>query len=206
MATSQPVRSERRAEEIPPLHNGDRLTQPEFHRRYMVMPRGVKAELIGGIVYMASPLGDDHGIYHLDLGTALNMYRAFTPGLLAGDNATTILGGGSEPQPDLHLRLAPDAGGQARRNDKGYIVGPPNWSPKSRTARRQLTWALRSSTICATASASTLCTARKVGRSTGSTFRRGSSFGPTKTASGAPKCSLACGSTGQPLRPRTQSS
>ncbi len=34
----------------PVLENGDRLTQPEFHRRYEAYPEDVKIELVGGIV------------------------------------------------------------------------------------------------------------------------------------------------------------
>ncbi len=41
---------------IPPLANGDHLTPPEFERRYHAMAECIKAELIEGIVYMASPL------------------------------------------------------------------------------------------------------------------------------------------------------
>ena len=45
------------------LCNGDRMKQPEFHRRYETYPKDVKFELIGGIVYMASPLRMPHGRY-----------------------------------------------------------------------------------------------------------------------------------------------
>src|SRR5437879_12991417 len=76
---------------LPPLHDGDRLTQPEFHRRYEAYPDDVKFELIGGIVYMASPLRRLHAIYHLKLGTILSLYADATPGVEALDNATTIL-------------------------------------------------------------------------------------------------------------------
>lgn len=41
---------------LPPLENGDKLTRIEFERRYHAMPQLKKAELIEGIVYMASPL------------------------------------------------------------------------------------------------------------------------------------------------------
>ena len=41
---------------IPLLANGDHMKQPEFHRRYLACPKNVKFELIGGIVYMTSPL------------------------------------------------------------------------------------------------------------------------------------------------------
>jgi len=40
---------------LPPLENGDRLDQKSYHERYEAMPEHVRAELIGGIVYMASP-------------------------------------------------------------------------------------------------------------------------------------------------------
>ena len=39
---------------IPHLENGDRLTRYEFERRYQAMPRHQKAELIEGVVYLAS--------------------------------------------------------------------------------------------------------------------------------------------------------
>lgn len=39
----------------PPLENGDRLTRPEFERRYAAAPHIRKAELIDGTVYVASP-------------------------------------------------------------------------------------------------------------------------------------------------------
>ena len=35
---------------LPLLCNGDRLTQPEFHRRYLTYPDDAHFELIGGIV------------------------------------------------------------------------------------------------------------------------------------------------------------
>ncbi|MDJ0547676.1 MAG: Uma2 family endonuclease, partial [Microcystis sp. M49637_WE12] len=50
---------------IPPLENGDKLTRWEFERRYQGMPHLKKAELIEGIVYMASPLRiTQHGEPH----------------------------------------------------------------------------------------------------------------------------------------------
>jgi Uma2 family endonuclease len=122
---SRPPARPLRLPDIPPLHNGDRLKQPEFHRRYEAMPEGVKAELIGGVVYMSSPVGDGHAEPHLDLAGVFAVYKAGTPGVRGGDNATVILGEESEPQPDLHLRLEPQCGGRVRRNAKGILVGPP---------------------------------------------------------------------------------
>lgn len=105
------------------LFNGDRLSQGEFHRRYETCAEDVKAELIGGIVYVASPTGDAHGRGTLELGTLLGLYQARTPGVAAGHDATTILADDSEPQPDLRLRLLPEVGGQSRVNRAGYLQG-----------------------------------------------------------------------------------
>jgi len=110
---------------LPPLENGDRLTQAEFHRRYEAYPEDVKFELIGGTVYMTSPLRLPHGTYHIKLGYAFEHYASGTPGVEAADNATAILSEESEPQPDLTLRILPEYGGRSRVNEKQYLVGPP---------------------------------------------------------------------------------
>jgi hypothetical protein len=107
------------------LHNGDRMTRAEFHRIYERMPPGFKAELIGGIVYVASPLKVHHGANHLPLGSLLWTYETRTPGVQSGDNATVLLGEESEPQPDLYLRILPEYGGQSRTTKKGFITGAP---------------------------------------------------------------------------------
>lgn len=107
-----------------PLNNGDRMTQPEFHRRYEACPEDVKFELVGGIVYMTSPLTLPHSDYDDEVGFLLGMYRRATPGVQVLHNATTILGPRSEPQPDLGLRVRPDHGGQSKDADK-YVEGPP---------------------------------------------------------------------------------
>ncbi len=108
---------------LPPLEAGDHLDQPTFHARYAAMPPGVRAELIGGVVYMPSPVADAHSTPHADLLFWLGYYRAFTPGLLVSNDGTAILADDSEPQPDAALRVA--AGGQTRVNADGYVVGCP---------------------------------------------------------------------------------
>lgn len=40
---------------LPRLESGDRLTRAEFHRRYEARPDIRRAELIDGVVYVASP-------------------------------------------------------------------------------------------------------------------------------------------------------
>ena len=116
---------ERTAEPIPPLEAGDHLDQKTFHERYKAMPGNIRAELIGGIVYMPSPLKARHGESDIELGTWLTRYKAFTPGTSVLHNATTILNDANEPQPDAALRILPECGGQTRKNADGYIVGAP---------------------------------------------------------------------------------
>lgn len=109
----------------PDLEAGDKMSRAEFHRIYKNMPTDFKAELIGGIVYVASPLKYGHGKAHISLGTVLGTYEANTPGVDIGDNVTVFLGDDSEPQPDLFLRILPEYGGQSRTNRDDYIEGPP---------------------------------------------------------------------------------
>jgi Uma2 family endonuclease len=111
--------------ERPELHSGDRMTRAEFHRIYEQMPDHVQAELIGGIVYLSSPLKLPHGANHLPLGSVFFHYESRTPGTQAGDNTTILLGDECEPQPDLFLRLLPEFGGQSRTTPDEYVEGPP---------------------------------------------------------------------------------
>lgn len=109
---------------IPLLENGDRLTRPEFERRYEAMPHLKKAELIEGVVYVPSPVRyEGHGRQHAALNTWLGVYAASTPGIEVGDNATVRLDLDNEPQPDLLLRVA--AGGQSRVGIDGFLDGAP---------------------------------------------------------------------------------
>src|SRR5437868_3407473 len=105
------------------LHNGDSLTQEEFHELYSRHSDDTKFELIGGTVYMASPLRREHGTAHLELSGVLWLYKAATPGVESADNMTTILSPKAEPQPDLMLRLLTEYGGQTRYNEANYLVG-----------------------------------------------------------------------------------
>jgi Uma2 family endonuclease len=109
----------------PQLVNGDRMSQAEFHRRYETYPEDVKFELIGGIVFMASPLRRTHGKIHIRLSTVLELYESQTPGVELLDNATTILGDASEPQPDLSLRILSEFGGRSLETTTDYVQGPP---------------------------------------------------------------------------------
>jgi hypothetical protein len=110
---------------IPLLANGDRMSQPEFHRRYQQYPKDVKFELVGGTVYMASPLRNLHGRYHQKFNWVFLLYEEGTSGVETTDNATVILGEESEPQPDTTLRVLAECGGQSRVDDDEYVAGAP---------------------------------------------------------------------------------
>ncbi len=112
--------------EVPPLENGDRLTRAEFERRYEAMPELRKAELIEGIVYMASPVRLRlHARPHSHMNTWLGTYEARTPGLILGDNSTVRMDLDNEPQPDVLLLVDPALGGQTRISDDDYVEGAP---------------------------------------------------------------------------------
>lgn len=111
---------------VPPLENGAHLGAREFLRRYEAMPELKKAELINGIVYVASPVRlDQHGEPDNLIQGWLCNYSVATPGVKAATNATTRLGPDDVPQPDGLLRIVPECGGQARLDPKGYLLGAP---------------------------------------------------------------------------------
>ncbi|MEQ8960245.1 MAG: Uma2 family endonuclease [Coleofasciculus sp. C2-GNP5-27] len=109
---------------IPRLENGDKLNRFEFEHRYSAMPDLKKAELIEGIVYMASPVrAKKHGKPHSRIMGWLIAYEAATPGVETLDNTTVRLDADNEPQPDAVLRL--EQGGQSTVSDDDYIEGAP---------------------------------------------------------------------------------
>ncbi|MEH2320987.1 Uma2 family endonuclease [Nostoc sp.] len=111
---------------IPPLENGDRLTRPEFERRYNAMPNVKKAELIEGVVYVASPLRfEPHAEPHGNLMIWLGIYKVATPGVRLGDNPTVRLDLDNEPQPDAILLIDAACGGSSHLGTDGYVEGAP---------------------------------------------------------------------------------
>jgi Uma2 family endonuclease len=126
------------AEMPPTLESGDRMTRAEFHRIYEQMPKGFKAELIGGIVYVASPLRRRHGTHHVRLATVFGTYEGGTPGVEAGDNTTLILSDEDEPQPDLFLRILPEYQGQSRTTEDDYVAGGPELLGEITHSRRSI--------------------------------------------------------------------
>ena len=127
MSSAIPPTAERPAVAQPPtLRAGDRMTRAEFHRIYELQPEHVRAELIGGIVYMASPVSLRHSNPHKFIVHAVMFYEEQVPAVEAGDNASVFLDDANEPQPDVSLRVRPEFGGRTRNTPDGrYIVGPP---------------------------------------------------------------------------------
>lgn len=109
---------------MPPLESGDILSRAEFHRRYQASPQIKRAELIEGVVYVASPVNPEfHAEPHADIMTWLGMYRVLHPGVRVGDNATVGLDWDNEVQPDAYLRKVD--GGSSTLDDAGWAEGPP---------------------------------------------------------------------------------
>lgn len=110
----------------PPLQSGDRLSRPEFERRYAANPNIRKAELIEGVVFVASPLRhEQHGKPHSRVMTWLGIYQALTPGVDASVEPTVLLDLENEPQPDAVLFIKTEAVGQVRISEEGYLEGTP---------------------------------------------------------------------------------
>ena len=113
------------AETLPPLESGDRLTREEFHRRYCARPDIRKAELIEGVVYVASPAR--FGVHDEPQSMMVmwtGVYAASAPGVRAGVQATIRFGEKNEVQPDAFLvRVGPP--GNARITEHDYIEGAP---------------------------------------------------------------------------------
>ena len=107
----------------PPLENGDRLSYREFERRYAAMPQHQKAELVEGVVYMASPLRfTTHAKPHADLMGLLWTYKMATPPTEIGIEPTVRLDADNEFQPDGVLLIP---GGGSQLSQEGYIQGAP---------------------------------------------------------------------------------
>ncbi len=112
---------------IPLLENGDRLNRYEFERRYAAMPyqkKGSnKAELIEGLVYMASPLRfESHAKPHGNIIGWLWNYSIATAGITLGIEPTVRLDLDNEFQPDA-VMFIPGRGANITKDD--YIEGMP---------------------------------------------------------------------------------
>ena len=98
------------------------LSAQEFMERYEASEPSFKAELINGVVYVASPVSADHGDPQAKMAWWLTSYEVEHPDVTASDNSTIRLDEKDVPQPDLHLRR--NNSDQNRRAGK-YVEGPP---------------------------------------------------------------------------------
>src|SRR5262249_31070589 len=96
------------------LVEGQRLDQSTLHELYVAIPREPRAELIGGVVYMPSPCGPEHGRALTPAAVWLSYYQENTPGVEALVDTSTALYPKGEPQPDALLRILPEFGGRTQ--------------------------------------------------------------------------------------------
>ncbi|MGE0599404.1 MAG: Uma2 family endonuclease [Dehalococcoidia bacterium] len=105
-----------------PLESGDRLNRAEFERRCSERPDIKKAELVEGVVYVASPVRiPEHAEPHGFMVFWLNAYRARHPEYRVADNGTVRLDDQNEPQPDVMMFRT----GPGRIDSDGYLAGAP---------------------------------------------------------------------------------
>ena len=118
---------------LPPLVNGDRLGQAEFHRRYKACPGSARFELIGGDCL--HDLAPALAARRLSRGAGLRVgSTAGRPrGRILGHDATAILGEQTEPRPDLILRILSDHGRPVPARRQGLGQRPADSSPRSPT-------------------------------------------------------------------------
>lgn len=110
-------------EGVPPLENGDRLTMPEFERRYEAMPGLKKAELIEGVVFLASPVSLDHSEGHTALVGWIATYKSLHPLVRAHTDGSVRLDADNQFQPDIFLWRP--TGGSAREGERNLLDGAP---------------------------------------------------------------------------------
>jgi len=106
----------------PSLETGDNLSRNEFLAIWEQTPDIKFAELIGGIVYMPSPLRKEHARGDRRISGWLCVYEAHTPGCDGGANVTSLIGEDC-PQPDNYLAILEECGGASW--GKKYLEGAP---------------------------------------------------------------------------------
>lgn len=76
----------------PPLESGDRLTRQGFERRYTAASQIQKAELVEGVVYVASPVrANRHSRLHAALMAWLGVYWMLHPALICTTTQRFVL-------------------------------------------------------------------------------------------------------------------
>ncbi|MBV8846198.1 MAG: Uma2 family endonuclease [Bryobacterales bacterium] len=107
------------------LTTGEKMDRTEFLCRWEALPELKSAELIGGVVFVASPVSLHHGERDSTVIWWLRHYAIATPGCEVGNNTTWWMLEDA-PQPDAHLRIRPEFGGQASiASNPRYLAGAP---------------------------------------------------------------------------------
>ena len=106
------------------LATGQRMDRATFHARYLDTPEHCKAELIDGVVFVASPISKYHCDANDDLTLLFRLYAASTSGAHANANITCIVDDETEVQPDAAVWIHSECGGRCRIKS-GYIMGSP---------------------------------------------------------------------------------
>jgi Uma2 family endonuclease len=169
LAQQPAVHIPQRNDRVLPLEAGDHLTRAEFERRYSALPNVKNAELVDGVVFMPSPVGNTHSSAHAAIVGWLFAYCAATRGVRLGDNVTVRLDATSEVQPDACLRL--DKGGRSRVDADDFIAGAPELVVEVAANSASYDLARSSKRIAATACRSTSCGARSTAPWIGSCLR-----------------------------------
>lgn len=111
------------------LEPDDHLIREEFHRRYGARPDIKKAELIGGVVFVPSPVRADlHGAPHAAVAGWLFAFKARNPAVHVSIDATIFLDADDvhdEVQPDACLWI--DEPGGPRLTKDHYLKGAPQF-------------------------------------------------------------------------------
>lgn len=110
----------------PILQNGDHLSRAEFEELYQRTSEKTKAELIEGVVYMASPVTIDmHAEQDANILGWLTCYRILTRHVKAASNGSFRVNEDNEVQPDQMLYIDSRHGGQSIVDEEGYLTGIP---------------------------------------------------------------------------------
>lgn len=109
----------------PALESGDVMSREEFERRYWLRPDLRRAELVEGVVYVASPVRNTHGVGTTSIAAWLGAYVRGRQGLHIRDNVTVRLDADTEVQPDVLLRRDETLGGRSRISGDDFIEGAP---------------------------------------------------------------------------------
>jgi len=110
--------------DVQPLETGMRMDRETFHRVFCLHPEIKKAELIDGVVYVASPVTLIHSDPHASLITWCGMWAAYNPHTRISDNITVLMDG-KEFQPDMVLSIRPTHGGRVGFSSELYMTGSP---------------------------------------------------------------------------------